>query len=228
MGLNTQKYITLSDKLFNRGNINSDIVTISKDSVAFGSQLLQVANIIYGPFTTTSPDDKYWGVDASLSYNGAAVMSLTAAIIYHGDTPIALHTNSYIQPLAVTGALSDATTGYPTQKNCDGLSPLTLDCAGIEFNIPFDVYRWPGSENATLGGNPSKCYLAVQDLRTPYGSGLEYSLGLTTFEVLDSLSRYNKLPGRNFNNCNENLVFAVSGQASGNTFCRINITVAGG
>ncbi|KAN0099361.1 acid protease [Hyaloscypha variabilis] len=180
----TKEFITVSDNLFNRRNINSDIVTISKDSVAFGSQLLQVANIIYGPFTTKSPANKYWGIDASLSYDGAAVISLTAVIIYHGDTPIALNTNSYIQLLAVTGALLDATTGYPAQVNCDGLSPLTLDFAGIVFNIPFDIYRWPGSENAAIGGNPSKRYLAVQDLRTPYGSGLGSSLGWNTLKYL--------------------------------------------
>lgn len=61
---------------------------------------------------------------------------------------------------------------------------------GTRFEIPIREYRWPADQNTAIGGNVNKCYLAVGDLVTASGQGLDFIFRYNTLKhflvVLDT------------------------------------------
>ena len=53
---------------------------------------LYVGDLGYAPLTTTYPASQYWGIDQSISYGGATILSSTAGIVDSGTTMILLAT----------------------------------------------------------------------------------------------------------------------------------------
>ena len=64
--------------------------------------------IEYVPITQTSPANRYWGIDQSISYgNNTTILSTTAGIVDTGTTLLLLATDAFQVYQQATGATLD-------------------------------------------------------------------------------------------------------------------------
>lgn len=175
----TAEIPTVADSLLSSGAVDSATVTIGNGRIIFGSPLVSISDIIYAPVTGTYPAGNYWGVDAGFSYGATTLSSSTAGIVDHGTTLLLLDTNVFYKFLQATGAVLDNKTGVPKlpENSCAGLRPISLKYGGGNFDIPVGQYRVPAQDNASIGGDSSKCYLAVGDIGERGSQGLDFILG---------------------------------------------------
>jgi hypothetical protein len=189
----TTEIPTVLDNLFSSGSIDSNKFTVgmvSDDSgygtgtVTFGSPLVEIDSVKYAPLTTTAPANQYWGIDASFSYGGKSLVAETAGIVDYSTTLLMLDTASYNGFVRETGARHDSATGLPavTQANFNKLSPIIFKIGGSTINLSTEDYIWPRNQNAYIGGSAENIYLAIGDLGTAHGSGLDFIIGYNTLK----------------------------------------------
>lgn len=159
---------TVPDNLFSQGYIDSRVVTIANQMITFGSTPL--VEVVYTAITESSPANTFWGFDASFAYGTNSLVPATAGIIDHGTTLTMLDTSGYNNFLRQTGATQDPDTTLPVLPSCDGLDPIILTLAGVNITIPVDKYRWPADQNVAIGGDSTKCYLALADVGTNFNT----------------------------------------------------------
>lgn len=185
---------TVIDNLFSQGTIAAPLVSIAGNQISYGQPdaSTYVGDIIFGPITGTSPANTFWGIDASFTYgsSGTSILPTTAGIIDHSSTLTLLATDSYTTFLKLTGATIDEKASFPVLDSCDQLESIFFGFGGATFEIPVEQYRWPADQNTAIGGDVNKCYLAVGDLGTNTGHGLDFILGYNTLKhfavVLDT------------------------------------------
>ena len=96
---NTDTVPTVSDNLRSQGTISEEVLGIyyapasessSTGKLTFGGYDKSVitSSVKYVPLTATSPASEYWGIDQSISYDGATILSTTAGIVDTGTTLI--------------------------------------------------------------------------------------------------------------------------------------------
>ena len=66
--------------------------------------------------------------------------------------------------------------------SCDDLEPIFFQIGDVTFEVPVGLYRWPADQNTAVGGDANKCYLAVGDIGSPSGQGLDFILGYNTIK----------------------------------------------
>lgn len=175
---------TVPDNLFFTGNVESASFTISEGIITFGSLRMDKSNVIYATITQAEPAASFWGIDASLTYDNTRIIQETSGIIDFGTTTIMLETLAFRNSLELTGATTDEATGLPSLDSCDSLSPIVLAFGGKSLDIPIQNYRWPADGNIVIGGKLNKCYLAVGDIGTSRGDGLDFVIGYNTLKHL--------------------------------------------
>lgn len=185
---------TVTDNLFSQGTIREHLVFIASQEITFGGTDPDMfrGSITYVPITSTSPASNYWGIDATFTYgsSGTSILSTTAGIIDHRNSLILLASDSYSTFMGLTGAYTDQATGFPALASCDKLESIFLQIGGTPFEVTVEQYRWPADQYTLIGGNANTCYLAVADLGTNSGQGLDFILGYNTLKhfavVLDT------------------------------------------
>ncbi|KFX89203.1 hypothetical protein O988_08720 [Pseudogymnoascus sp. VKM F-3808] len=177
---------TVTDNLFSQGTISENIASIAGGEICFGGVNPEKfkGDITYAPITSTSPASQFWGIDAAFTYgsSGTSLLASTAGIIDHSSTLTLLASGSYSDFLKLTGATQDQTTGLPVMDSCDELEPIFFQIGDVTFEVPVGLYRWPADQNSQIGGDANKCYLAVGDIGTPSGEGLDFTLGYNTMK----------------------------------------------
>ena len=179
---------TITDNLFARGTVPDNVVGIASDEITFGGtdSAKYSGNIAYVPITSASPANNYWGIDATFTYGSSdtSVLSTTAGIVDHSSSFTLLASDAYSIFLKLTGAATDNATSLAVLDSCDNLEPMVLNIGGTTFEIPVKNYRWPASQNTAIGGDADKCYLALANLGTNSGHGLDFILGYNTLKHL--------------------------------------------
>ncbi|KFY88343.1 hypothetical protein V500_06414 [Pseudogymnoascus sp. VKM F-4518 (FW-2643)] len=177
---------TVIDNLFSQGTIAAHLVSIAGKQISYGKTDAStfVGAITYGPITGTSPANTFWGIDGSFTYgpSGTSILATTAGIIDHSSTRTLLASDAYSTFLKLTGATTDQKTSFAVLDSCDKLESISFDFGGAIFQIPVEQYRWPADQNTVIGGDVNKCYLAVGDLGTKSGHGLDFILGYNTLK----------------------------------------------
>ncbi|KFZ20456.1 hypothetical protein V501_00118 [Pseudogymnoascus sp. VKM F-4519 (FW-2642)] len=165
------------------------LVSIASEEIAFcgvnpAKVQGQTHDMNFFPRTITSPASRSWGIDATFTYgsSGTSILPSTAGIIDHGTSLTLLASDSYSTFLRLTGAAIDEATGFAVLDSCDKLESIFFVIYDISFEIPVKQYRWPADHNTAIGGDVNKCYLAVGDLGTNSGQGLDFILGYNTLK----------------------------------------------
>ncbi|KAG9312009.1 acid protease [Chiua virens] len=138
----------------------------------------------YVPLTKTSPASTFWGVDGSVSYNDATILSNAAGIVDTGTTLVLLATDAFQKYQTATGATMDDTTGLlalPSSKY-DTLKTFTFEFGGKPYDLSPNAQIWPRSKNTDIGGSSDKIYLVIADIGSPSGSGLDFITGYAFLE----------------------------------------------
>ncbi|KIP03623.1 hypothetical protein PHLGIDRAFT_233169 [Phlebiopsis gigantea 11061_1 CR5-6] len=141
-------------------------------------------SINYVSLTSTSPASYYWGIDQSISYNSATILSSTAGIVDTGTTLILIATDAYNKYVSATGAKLDSTTGLLriTTTQYAALKNLDFVIGGVTYTLTPNAQIWPRSLNSYIGGSSSYVYLVVGDLGSDSGEGLDFIDGQTFLE----------------------------------------------
>jgi len=142
---------TVADNLYKLGIIPSELIAISfapttrsedtpNGELSFGDvdNTKYTGQIEYVPITKSSPANKYWGIDQSITYgSGTPILSQTAGIVDTGTTQLLLATDAFKAYQKATGGVVDSTTGLLTitQQQYDKLENL-------HFKIGNTLGRW--------------------------------------------------------------------------------------
>ncbi|KAF8628655.1 hypothetical protein AX15_003786 [Amanita polypyramis BW_CC] len=184
---------TVTDKLYSLGIIPTELIGISyvpttqvgetaNGELTFGAvdSAKYTGEIEYIPITQSSPANKYWGIDQSISYgDGTTILSMTAGIVDTGTTLLLLATDSFQAYQQATGAAIDSASGLLTitQAEYNNLQSLFFNIGSTTFELTANAQIWPRALNSIIGGDPNKIYLVVGDLGSNSGSGLDFING---------------------------------------------------
>jgi len=184
---------TVADNLYKLGIIPTESIAISfaptttaddtpNGELSFGDvdDTKYTGQIEYVPITKSSPANKYWGIDQSITYgSGTLILSQTAGIVDTGTTQLLLATDAFKAYQKATGGVLDSTTGLLTitQQQYDKLENLHFKIGNATFELTPNAQVWPRVQNKVLGGDPNKIYLVVGDLGNNSGSGLDFING---------------------------------------------------
>ncbi|KIL66686.1 hypothetical protein M378DRAFT_10037 [Amanita muscaria Koide BX008] len=185
---------TVTDNLFSQHTIPVDSVAVSFEPASSNptnngeltwggvdsSKFTGAIN--YAPITSSSPANKYWGVDQSISYGAISIMSRKAGIVDTGTTLVMVASNTFALYKTLTGAKLDSQTGLLsiTSTQYKNLQTLNFNINGHTYGLTPNAQIWPRSLNTAIGGSVDKIYLIVADLGT--GSGLSFIDGYTFLE----------------------------------------------
>ncbi|KAG2156568.1 aspartic peptidase domain-containing protein [Suillus bovinus] len=141
-------------------------------------------SIAYTPLTTTTTASSYWGINESITYGSATLLSSTAGIVDTGTTLIYIASDAYSKYQSATGATLDGVTGLlsisSTQYNA--LKNLSFKIGSGTYTLTPNAQIWPRSLNSYLGGSSTAIYLVVTDIGSASGSGLDFIDGYTFLE----------------------------------------------
>ncbi|KAG1814155.1 aspartic proteinase [Suillus variegatus] len=187
---------TVTDNLHSQGTIHREFVSISFEpttsmevtngKLTFGGTIADghVGPITYTPITKTNPASTFWGIDQSISYGSATILSSTAGIVDTGTTFIAIATDAFDKYMSATGSNPDPNTGLllisSTQYNA--LKNLNFHIGSETYTLTPNAQLWPRALNTALGGSSNALYLVVTDIGTPSGEGFDFINGYTFLE----------------------------------------------
>lgn len=198
---------TVTDNLFNNGQINANEIGISFEptntveilngELTWGgtdsSKL--TGSITFSPRTRTSPASLFWGIDQSVRYGSTSILGTTAGIVDTGTTLVLLASDALARYRQATGAVMDNTTGLLriTQTQFANLQSLFFTTGGATYELTANAQIWPRALNTAIGGNSNSVYLIVGDIGTPSGEGFDFVNGYAFLERFYSV--YNSANG---------------------------------
>ncbi|KAF7433762.1 hypothetical protein PC9H_005727 [Pleurotus ostreatus] len=194
--LNKSAVSTFADNLVSEGRIERNVVGIyysptvkggeDNGEITFGAIDTSKCSgeLKYVPITNSSPANKYWGVDASVTYNNGLLLNSTAGIVDTGTTLVLLSTDAFNRYVEATGATKDEATGLLSipASSYGQLHSLNFKIGGFTFEMTPDSQVWPQSLNECIGGRNDAMYLIIGDLGAFGGTGLDFILGYTFLE----------------------------------------------
>ncbi|KAG2120231.1 acid protease [Suillus clintonianus] len=192
---NVNEVPTVTDNLYTQGTIGSEVLGVffapassddSSGELTFGGYDASkiTGNINYVPITSTSPASAYWGIDQSISYGSASILTETAGIVDTGTTLILIASDGFSKYQSATGGTLDEATGLLkiTSDQYDQLSSLYFTIGGVTYELTPNGQIWPRSLNSAIGGTTDGIYLVVADSGTTSGSGLDFTNGYCFLE----------------------------------------------
>ncbi|KAK0441680.1 acid protease [Armillaria borealis] len=180
---------TVTDNLKSEGKIPKESIAISyqpttgadmaNGEMMFGSEdsSKYTGDIAYMPITSTSPANKYWGIDQSMTYGkNMTIMSKCAGIVDTGTTLLLMSSGACKKYMEATGAKMDEATGLlcVTKEQFGKMENLCFKMGSTTFEMTPNAQIWPRSLNAMMGGKADGIYLVVADMGDMGGSGLEF------------------------------------------------------
>ncbi|PSR71071.1 hypothetical protein EW026_g3656 [Hermanssonia centrifuga] len=192
----SQSIPTVTDNLFSKGTIPSDLVSVyfqpttsessTNGELTFGGTDSSkfTGSISYTPITSTSPASFYWGINESIKYGSTNILSSTAGIVDTGTTLVLIASDAFSKYKSATGAVADNATGLLrlTTAQYANLQNLVFTTNGVSYTLTPNAQIWPRSLNSAIGGSSSSVYLIVASIGTPSGEGLDFINGLTFLE----------------------------------------------
>jgi hypothetical protein len=179
---------TVTDNLFKQGTIPVESIGISyvptttasapNGELTFGGTDATkfTGEITYVPITHTSPANKYWGIDQTITYGSETILPDTAGIVDTGTTLLMIATDAFQAYQKATGATADSTTGLLTVTAAQfaKMQSLVFQIGDTTLELTANAQIWPRSLNSTLGGEEGKIYLITADLGSNSGGGLDF------------------------------------------------------
>ncbi|KAK0464208.1 acid protease [Desarmillaria tabescens] len=179
---------TVTDNLKSEGKIDKESIGISyvpttgtdmaNGELTFGTEdsSKYTGEITYVPITSTSPANKYWGIDQSLTYGSTTIMSTSAGIVDTGTTLLLLSSGAFKKYTTATGAKMDESTGLlsVTEAQFEKMHNLSFKIGSTTFEMTPNAQIWPRSLNTMMGGKANGIYLIVADMGSMDGSGLDF------------------------------------------------------
>jgi len=145
-----------------------------------------IGAITYTPITSTSPSNIFWGIDASMKYGNAPLLSSTAGIVDTGTSLFLIATESFNKYKQFTGAVPDPATTLLkiTAAQYAKLKSIFVYVKGVPFELTPNAQIWPRNLNTLIGGTTGRddIYLIVSDVGANFGSGLDFILGQAFLE----------------------------------------------
>ncbi|KAG2114215.1 aspartic peptidase domain-containing protein [Suillus discolor] len=187
---------TVADNLHSQGTIHHEFFSISFEpttskkvtngELTFGGTVADkhVGPITYTPVTKTKPASGYWGIDQSISYGSKTILSSTAGIIDTGTTFLYIASDAFDKYKSATGGTPDTATGLLliSSTQYGALQNLNFHIGSETYTLTPNGQLWPRALNTYLGGSSKALYLAIADLDTPSGEGLDFISGQTFLE----------------------------------------------
>ncbi|KAL4079730.1 aspartic peptidase domain-containing protein [Scleroderma citrinum] len=187
---------TVSDNLFNQGLIAQELVGMSfaptnpshntTGELIFGgvdsSKYTGTLNNV--PLTNTKPAAYFWGIDESITYGSATILSGTAGIVDTGTSLILIASDAFSKYQSLTGAVQDNSTGLLriTNSQYDSLHNLNFSIGNNSYTLTPNAQIWPRVLNTYIGGSPGYIYLIVADIGWSSGQGLDLINGQAFLE----------------------------------------------
>jgi len=140
--------------------------------------------IDYVPITSSSPANRFVGIDQSVSYGDVEILSGTSGIVDTGTTLLLLATDAFEAYQSLTNATMDNSTGLleVTREQYLTLESMFFHIGGTTYELTRDAQTWPRALNADIGGDPERIYLIVADNGEPSGSGIDFINGMAFLE----------------------------------------------
>jgi len=192
---NGQTVPTVTDNLASAGTISTEVIGIyfvpasessSEGSLDFGAtdSSKYTGDIAYVPITRTNPASEYWGIDESISYGGNTILSSTAGIVDTGTTLVLIASDAFSAYEKATGGTLDSTTGLLkiSSEQYSSLSDLNFQIGSNTYTLSANAQIWPRSLNSEIGGDSGSIYLAIADIGSNSGSGLDFINGYAFLE----------------------------------------------
>ncbi|KAG2363833.1 aspartic peptidase domain-containing protein [Suillus spraguei] len=192
---NTYEVATVMDNLYTQKELSSEVLGVffappssddSSGELTFGGYDASkiTRDISYVPITSTSPANRYWGIDQSIMYGNTPILNETAGIVDTGTTFILIATDAFHKYRSATGGTLDEDTGLlkisPDQYK--RLSSLFFNIGVHSYELTPNAQIWPRSLNAAIDGTTDGIYLVVADTGSPSGSGLDFTNGYCFLE----------------------------------------------
>ncbi|KAG2074415.1 acid protease [Suillus decipiens] len=187
---NIYEVATVIDNLYTQKTIRSEVLGMffapasSDDSggeLTFGGYdpFKITGRINYVLITSTSPTNRYWGIDQSITYGDTDILSETAGIVDSGTTFILIATDAFEKYRSATGATVDESTGLLkiSSVQYNQLSSLYFTIGEVTYELTRDGQIWPRLLNSVINGTTDGMYLVVGDSGTHSGSGLDFTNG---------------------------------------------------
>ncbi|KZT64992.1 family A1 protease [Daedalea quercina L-15889] len=141
-------------------------------------------NLNYVNITSTSPANRYVGIEQSVTYGNTEILSSTSGIIDTGTTLLLMATDAFSAYKDMTGGIMDNSTGLlkVSQEQYGALESLYFNIGGTKYELTPDAQLWPRSLNEYIGGEAGEYYLVASDNGAVSGSGLDFINGMTWLE----------------------------------------------
>ncbi|PCH37388.1 aspartic peptidase A1 [Wolfiporia cocos MD-104 SS10] len=138
----------------------------------------------YVPITSSSPANKYVGIDQSVSYGDVEILSKTAGIVDTGTTLLMLSSDAFNTYKNLTGATMDQSTQLLriTREQYSQLKSMYFHIGDSTYEFTPNAQLWPRALNTELGGTNDGMYLIVSDLGELSGNGIEFINGMSFLE----------------------------------------------
>ncbi|EKM56556.1 uncharacterized protein PHACADRAFT_172246 [Phanerochaete carnosa HHB-10118-sp] len=190
--------IDVTNNLFSQESIPQNLVVVSFEPATLdgitngeltfgGTDSSKYTGSIHStPLTTTSPASYYWGIDESITYGalGTSILTKTAGIVDTGTTLVLIASDAFSRYQKATGAVMNENTGLLrlTKAQLANLQSLFFRIDGATYEFTANAQLWPRALNAEIGGDDNSIYLAVSNLGTPTGEGLDFINGQAWLE----------------------------------------------
>ncbi|TRM60642.1 aspartic peptidase domain-containing protein [Schizophyllum amplum] len=132
------------------------------------------------PITKTSPANKYWGIDQTVTYgDGATLMKNCAGIVDTGTTLLMISTDAFNAYKKATGAKLDENTGLltVTEEQFKNMQSMMFHIGETPFEFTANAQRWPSQLGTMMGGKEGQIYLIVADMGELSGKGMDFING---------------------------------------------------
>ncbi|KAG1735318.1 acid protease [Suillus paluster] len=194
---NAYEVPTVMDNLYAQNTIISEVLGVffspassgdSSGELTFGGYDASKTTgpVSYVPITSTSPANKYWGFDQSISYGYTPILTKAPGIVDTGTNLILIATDAFDKYKSATGGTLDETTGLlkisPDQY--DQLLSLYFTIGDGIYELTPNAQIWPRSLNSAIRGTGTTdgIYLVVSDIGNNSGSGLDVINGYCFLE----------------------------------------------
>ncbi|KAG2367198.1 aspartic peptidase domain-containing protein [Suillus spraguei] len=184
---------TITDCLFEQGRIRQSVVGIFLQPVldpdnrggelTFGrpDHTRHTGRVFYTSITDTPPSSRAWGIKQRITYGQEEILGTTDGIVDIGTNLIFIASDAYERYKTATGGTLDLRTGLLriTSDQYSALQNLNFYIEGQLFSLTPDAQIWPRSLNPRFHPDVDfeNIYLAVADIGTPSGVGLDFRLG---------------------------------------------------
>ncbi|KAG6331114.1 hypothetical protein ID866_7977 [Astraeus odoratus] len=176
--------LTVVDRLYIQGIISHAVLGIyfvphndgDHGLLSFGNydDTVLLSGMNYVPVTSTFPVSNYWGVDASVIYQGNTILNPTSGIIDTGNSHIKIAGDAFLSYLSETGATRIPDGSYTlTLDQYNNLGILSFVIGGQHYDLSPNAQIFPRSHVL----HDESVFLIIGEQHMILGSSQGFTLG---------------------------------------------------